>query len=211
MKNKFPKDKILEIGKDVLMSATEGIAYTRANLGISFVKAVNLIININGKIIFSGMGKSGIIARKLASTMSSTGTFSCYIHPVEALHGDLGMIKKHDILIIISNSGETPEIITFLKHVKDLNLDNEIIAITSQKNSKICQYVDIKLFTHISRETRKKDSQLYYVPTTSTTVAMALGDALISACRLTKGFELTSFLKYHPEGHIGKLLKTKIG
>lgn len=193
---------ILQIGKNVLEIAATNIQNTQRLLDESFVHAVKLLYKTKGKIILSGIGKSGIIAKKIAATLSSTGTFSIYIHPNEAFHGDFGMIKSEDTLIVFSHSGETMEVIDFLRIVKNLKLKNKILAITAKENSNIAQYADITILTHVGEENNIEDLGL--VPTTSTTVALALGDALALALQKLKGFKIDHILKNHPGGQVGK-------
>lgn len=200
---------ILEDGQGVFGMAIDGILRLKDLLDASFVQAAKLIAASQGKVIFSGVGKSGIIAKKLSSTLSSTGVCGHYIHPVDALHGDLGMIQKEDVLIMLSNSGNSSEVITFLEHVKKLGFNNKIITITAKSNSKIGEYADIELFTHVVIESMYDDIVLQHVPTTSTTVTLVLGDALISAVHLLKNSASNNFIKCHPGGNIGKMLSVK--
>lgn len=196
-------DYILEIGKNVLKSAAANIQNTQRLLDESFISAVKLLYITKGNIILSGIGKSGIIAKKIAATLSSTGTFSIYIHPSEAFHGDFGMINSKDTLIIFSHSGETKELLDFLRIEKKLNPKNKIIVITSKENSTISNYADITLLTHVTVENGDEDLRL--IPTTSTTVTIALGDALAIALQKLKGFKIDHLFKNHPGGQIGKL------
>lgn len=196
-------DYILEIGKNVLKIAATNIQNTQRLLDKSFINAVKLLYITKGNIILSGIGKSGIIAKKIAATLSSTGTLSIYIHPSEAFHGDFGMINSEDTLIIFSHSGETQELLDFLRIEKKLKPKNKIIVITSKENSTISNYADITLLTHVNEENDDEDLRL--IPTTSTTVAIALGDALAIALQKLKGFKIDHFLKNHPGGQIGKL------
>lgn len=192
---------ILQIGKDVLKTASINIRYTEKMLDDSFVDAVKLLYKTKGNIILSGIGKSGIIAKKITATLCSTGTFSCFIHPNEAFHGDFGMIKPQDTIIVFTHSGETKEILAFLRIIKSKKYDNKVIAITSKKESSIEKYVDIVLQTHVIKESDDEDVRL--IPTTSTTVTLALGDALAIALQKLKGFKIEHFFQYHPGGQIG--------
>lgn len=200
-------DPILQIGKNVLENAATNIQNTQRLLDESFVYAVKLLYKTKGKIILSGIGKSGIIAKKIAATLSSTGTFSVYIHPNEAFHGDFGMINSEDTLIVFSHCGETREVLDFLRVVKNLKRRNKIIAITSKGSSIISQYADITILTHVREENDDEDLKL--IPTTSTTVTIALGDALTMALLKLKGLKIDDFLKNHPGGQASKLVRIK--
>lgn len=197
-------DLILKVGKNVLKTAIRNLQKAESTLDESFINAVKLLYRTKGNIILSGIGKSGIIAKKIASTLSSTGTFSIYIHPNEAFHGDFGMINSEDSLIVFSHSGETTEIIDFLRVIKNLKPKNKILAITSQIGSTISQYADVTILTHVKEENHDEDLKL--IPTTSTTITLVLGDALILALQKLKGFQMKHFLKNHPGGEIGKTL-----
>lgn len=195
-------NNILQTGKNVLKIAAINLQKTQGLLDESFVHAVKLLYKTKGNIILSGIGKSGIVAKKIAATLSSTGTLSIYIHPSEAFHGDFGMINSKDTLIVFSHSGETKEILDFLRAIKNFKPRNKIIAITSRRNSTISQCADITILTHVKEESADEDLKLS--PTTSTTVTIALGDALALALQKLKGFKINHFLKNHPGGQIGK-------
>lgn len=199
------KDQILQVGKDILKMASININHTQEMLDESFIDAVELLNNTSGKIILSGIGKSGIIAKKITATLCSTGTFSYFIHPNEAFHGDFGMIKPDDTIIVFTHSGETKELISFLEIIKGSKFGNKVIAITSKNNSKIVKFADIILQTHVVKESDDEDIKL--IPTTSTTVTLALGDALAIALQKLKGFKIEHFYKYHPGGKIGSELR----
>jgi len=149
-----------------------------------------------------GIGKSGIVARKIAATLSSTGTFSLFVHPVEALHGDFGMIGRDDVIIVISHSGETPEVINFANIVKKFG--NKIIAITANEKSELGKLADIILPTHVREEACKICTTFNLAPTTSALVESALGDAISSALQEMKGFKQEHFVRLHPGGTLGK-------
>lgn len=199
------KHQILKVGKDVLKIAVENITYVEQLLGESFCEAVNILHNTKGNIIVSGIGKMGIIAKKTAATLSSTSTFSYYIHPNDAFHGDFGMIKPEDTLLMFSHSGETEELLNFLSMVRKLYRNNKIIAITAKNDSTLALTADVAVLTHVAKENNDKDFK--YIPTTSTTVTLALGDALVIALLKLKGFKITHFLKFHPGGELGKHAK----
>jgi arabinose-5-phosphate isomerase len=199
------KSLILKVGKDVLKTAADNITRSQEMLGDAFYEAVELLYNTKGHIVVSGIGKSGIIAKKIAATLSSTGTFSYYMHPNEAFHGDFGLIKAEDTILIFSHSGETEELIRFLAVIKDLHKENKIITITSGVNSSLALCSDISLYTHVAKENDDNDFKL--IPTTSTTVTLAIGDAIAISLQKIKGFKMSHFLKYHPGGNIGKQLR----
>ncbi|MDB9776464.1 KpsF/GutQ family sugar-phosphate isomerase, partial [Alphaproteobacteria bacterium] len=167
-----------------------------------FADAVNAILLLKGKIILSGIGKSGHIANKIASTFTSTGIVSIFLHPVEASHGDLGIIEKNDIVILLSNSGATIEINDIVNYSKKNGI--KIIGITSNKNSDLAKNSDIKIIL----PRHKESDPLGIAPTTSTTLALIVGDALCSSVLAYKNFDRSSFKKFHPGGKIGKNLKT---
>lgn len=194
-------DPILQTGKNVLKTAAKNIQNTQRLLDESFTNAVELLYRTKGNIILSGIGKSGIVAKKIVSTLSSTGTLSIYIHPSEAFHGDFGMINPKDTLIVFSHSGETKEILDFLRVIKNFKRRNKIIVITSIRHSTISQYADITILTHVKEENDDEDLKLS--PTISTTVTIALGDALALALQKLKGFKIDHILKNHPGGQIG--------
>lgn len=196
------KINILQIGKEVLKNETEALRLAGRKLDIAFIKVIEEMYRARGKIILSGIGKSGIVARKVAATLSSTGTFSLFVHPVEALHGDLGMIEKKDIVIVISHSGETPEVINFVNIVKGFG--NKIIVITADKKSTLAGLADEILLTHVKEEACKICTTFNLAPTTSTLVELALGDAIASALQEIKGFKQKHFVKFHPGGTLGK-------
>lgn len=165
---------------------------------------VALIANASGRIILSGIGKSGIICRKIAATLSSTGTPAFFLHPAEAIHGDLGMIVKGDIVIAISNSGETEELVRLLEYIKRMGA--HLVAITGKASSTLAQFADEALVYQIEEE----GCPLGLAPMASTTVTLALGDALAAAVMEQRGFTEREFAQYHPGGKLGaKLLLVK--
>lgn len=202
----MPKINILQIGKEVLKNESDAIQTVEKTLDSSFVEAVELLYHAKGKIVLAGIGKSGIVARKIAATLSSTGTFSLFVHPVEALHGDFGMIGRDDVVILISHSGKTPEIINFANIVKKFG--NKIIAITSDEKSELGKLANVILLTHVREEACKICTTFNLAPTTSALVESALGDAISSALQEMKGFKQEHFAKFHPGGALGKLDKT---
>lgn len=170
----------------------------------NFLDAITLILNTKGKLIITGVGKSGLVGAKMAATFASTGTSSFFLHPTEALHGDLGMIGKEDILLAISSSGESEELTKILPHIK--RFDIPLIGLTGNPRSSLGSYADV--FLDISVE--KEACPLGIAPTTSTTLTMALGDALAVALMKHRGFKQEDFASFHPGGALGKKLFVKI-
>ena len=192
--------EILEIGKKVIEEEREALKGTEEALDKNFVEAVKLIYDIKGKLVVTGMGKSGLVGQKIAATLASTGTPSFFLHPAEAIHGDLGMISKDDAVLAISNSGNTPEIVAIIPTIK--RWGNPIIAITNNKESKLAKESDIHLFLNVKREA----CRLNLAPTSSTTATLALGDALAVALLEMRGFTSEDFAQFHPGGSLGKKL-----
>jgi arabinose-5-phosphate isomerase len=168
------------------------------HLDQSFVDAVELIATCNGRVVTMGVGKSGIICKKISATLASTGTPSFFLHPTEAIHGDLGMLVKGDVVLAISNSGETEELIRILPSVKRIGA--EIVAITGNANSTLAKGAD----HHLSAAISKEACPLGLAPTASTTATLALGDALAMALLARKGFQEEDFAFLHPGGKLGK-------
>lgn len=169
-----------------------------------YQRVLNLIMNCKGHVILSGMGKSGHVGRKMSATLASTGTPSFFIHPAEAFHGDLGMITPYDLLILISASGETDEILKLVPSLK--NFGNRIIAITNNGNSTLAKNADAVLELHMANETCLNN----LAPTTSTTLTMAIGDALAIAMIHQRKFMPNDFARYHPGGSLGRRLLTRV-
>lgn len=190
----------VQAAKDVLMSEAQALIEVASKLDQSFDKAIDVILNHRGKIVITGMGKSGHVAQKIAATLSSTGTPSVYLHPAEAVHGDLGIYNPGDPTIIISKSGSTSEILCLIPTLRQFQ--SPIIAIVSNLNSPIALKADVVLDAGVLSEA----DPLGMVPTTSTLVSMAIGDALASVLMKIKGFKQSDFAKLHPAGQIGKNL-----
>lgn len=169
-----------------------------------YQRVLNLIMNCKGHVILSGMGKSGHVGRKMSATLASTGTPSFFIHPAEAFHGDLGMITPYDLLILISASGETDEILKLVPSLK--NFGNRIIAITNNGNSTLAKNADAVLELHMANETCPNN----LAPTTSTTLTMAIGDALAIAMIHQRKSMPNDFARYHPGGSLGRRLLTRV-
>jgi arabinose-5-phosphate isomerase len=198
------KDEIIRIGKKVLKIEADAVKTLASNLDNNFFRAVDLLFSSRARVIVTGMGKSGLVGRKLAATLSSCGTPALFIHPAEAGHGDLGMVVKEDVLIAISYSGETKEIIGLLDFFKRAGI--RLISITGNKKSKLAEYSDIVLEARVEKEAEPNG----LVPTASSTAALALGDALAIALMKKRGFGEKDFAVFHPKGEAGKkLLKIK--
>ncbi|EOX8193528.1 SIS domain-containing protein [Escherichia coli] len=185
----------------------QGLALQRLSSAVDeeqYRRALNFIINCRGHVILSGMGKSGHVARKMAATLASTGTPSFFVHPAEAFHGDLGMITPQDILILISASGETDEVLKLIPSLK--NFKNKIIAITNNGNSTLARNSDAVLELYMECETCPNN----LAPTTSTTLTIAIGDALAIAAIHYRKFMPHDFARYHPGGALGRRLLTRV-
>lgn len=194
----------LNIAKEVLSLEAQAITKTIDSLNDTFNSVCKVILDCKGKIIVTGMGKSGHIARKTAATMASTGTPAFFVHPAEASHGDLGMITKEDIVLIFSNSGATDELLNILPMLK--RFATKIIAVTSNAHSKIAIHADFHILINVTQEA----CPFNLAPTTSTTTALAIGDALAISVLKARGFNQKDFAKYHPAGKLGKRLLLKI-
>ena len=176
------------------------LSEVREMLDGTYVEAVEILFKCKGKIVITGMGKSGLIARKIVSTMVSTGTKSTYLHPADAIHGDLGVLQPDDILLAISKSGETEEILNILDYVKQMEVP--IIAITANRDSLLARQSNVVLFTPIGKEA----CPLNLAPTSSTTAALVVGDSLSMVLMKMRGFQPSSFAMLHPGGQLGKRL-----
>ena len=196
------RSKIKKVGQEVIKLESLALTKLSKSLGNDFIKAVELISNLNGKIIISGVGKSGNIAGKIAASFTSTGIPAIYLNPVDASHGDMGIVEKSDILIILSNSGESHELADLINFSKKKKI--KIISITSIKKSLLSKNSDINLILPSHKEADK----LQTIPTTSTTMSLALGDALCCSVLSLRKFDKKSFVELHPGGKIGKKLKT---
>jgi len=194
------KNDLLKIGKSVLSIERDAIDNLNEQLDEKFVEAVETILRCRGRVVLTGMGKSGIICRKIAATLISTGTQALFIHPSEAKHGDLGLITQKDVVIALSNSGETKDIIELIPHLKMLR--NKIISITSNPDSTLSKQADVSLSIVIQRE----GCPLNLAPMASTTTMLALGDAISAALMDAKKFNEDDFSLFHPEGRLGQIL-----
>ena len=196
------KSKIKKVGQEVIKLESIALAKLAKSLDKNFIKAVELISQQNGKIIVSGVGKSGNIAGKIAASFTSTGIPAIYLNPVDESHGDMGIVEKNDVLIILSNSGESHELADLINFSKKKKI--KIISITSSKKSLLSKNSDIGLVLPPHSEADK----LQTIPTTSTTMSLALGDALCCSVLSLRKFDKKSFSELHPGGKIGKKLKT---
>ncbi|MDR1875993.1 MAG: KpsF/GutQ family sugar-phosphate isomerase [Flavobacteriaceae bacterium] len=197
-------EKILNAGKDTVLFEINELQSLYNRLGDDFLEAVRYILNSKGKLVLCGIGKSAHIANKLVATFNSTGTPSQFLHAAEAKHGDLGLLSKDDVVLCISNSGtssEIQEIVPFLKEYSGV-----LIAMTANKNSLLAELAEVILDTYIEKEADPNN----LAPTTSTTVQLALGDALAIALLKAKNFKSSDFAKYHPGGALGKKLLWKV-
>jgi arabinose-5-phosphate isomerase len=195
---------ILLKGKRVIEIELEAVRSLSDRLNESFIEAVRLIYNSPGRVVFTGMGKSGLIARKIVATMNSTGTAAIYMHPTDALHGDLGMVRNGDIAIIISKSGATEELTNLISMFSRMNV--KIIGILGAPKSTLAKSCDIVLDASVKEEACPHD----LAPTSSTTASLVLGDALAVAILELRGFTAEDFAMLHPAGSLGKRLSLKI-
>lgn len=196
---------ILDVAKDALQTEADALLRIKRDLGDEFVRAVESILECNGKVIMTGMGKSGLVAKKIAATLASTGTPSFYMHPGEAFHGDLGMISKGDIVIALSYSGETDEVLKIVPFIHDNG--NTLISMTGNSNSSLAKNSDIHLDVRVEREA----CILHLAPTTSTTAQLAMGDALACALMKVRNFTSMDYARLHPGGSLGRRLLMTVG
>jgi arabinose-5-phosphate isomerase len=195
---------LLERGKRVIRLECEALVETERRLDERFVRAVELIAASTGRVIVAGIGKSGLIGRKIAATFTSTGTPATFLHPVDSVHGDLGIVGGDDVAILISKSGETDELVGLLEHLKRFGVHT--IALTGAMESTLARHSDIALDTWVAEEACPHD----LAPTTSTTAALAIGDALAVALLEDKGFRREDFARIHPGGSLGRQLLTRV-
>lgn len=195
---------IFELGKAVLQAEAQAICHLSDTLNENFIKAVQILLACKGRVVVSGVGKSGHIARKIAATLASTGTPAFFVHAAEAAHGDLGMITKEDVVIAISYSGSSSELLAIVPTI--VREDTPIIAITGSDSNPLANHATVNLNIHVEREA----CPLNLAPTSSTTVTLALGDALAVACLDAKGFGPEDFARSHPGGALGRRLLTHV-
>ena len=198
------REQIIERGRRVLRLERDALGEVERRLGDAFANAVEMIAASKGRVIVAGVGKSGLIGRKIAATLTSTGTQSIFLHPVESVHGDLGIVGSEDIAILISKSGESDELLSLLEHLKRLGVRS--IALTGDCESSLGRLSDVALDAWVNEEACPHD----LAPTTSTTAALALGDALAVALLEEKGFRREDFARIHPGGSLGRRLLTRV-
>lgn len=209
MRSEFSPDEALRLARETLLieaAAVQALAerIEHEPLAGAFAQAVRLLLECTGRVVVSGMGKSGHVARKLAATLASTGTPAYFVHPAEASHGDLGMVTEHDVFIAMSNSGEVEELTRIVPLVK--RMGTRLISITGRADSTLARYADIHLDCAVEREA----CPLRLAPTASTTAQLALGDALAVAVLDARGFGADDFARTHPGGALGRRLLTHV-
>ncbi len=203
--NRLASEKgIFELGKAVLHTESQAISHLADTLDENFIKAVQLLLNCKGRVVVSGVGKSGHIARKIAATLASTGTPAFFVHAAEAAHGDLGMITKEDVVIAISYSGSSSELLAIVPTI--VREGTPIISITGSDSNPLANHSTVNLNIHVEKEA----CPLNLAPTASTTVTLAIGDALAVACLDAKGFGPEDFARSHPGGALGRRLLTHV-
>lgn len=196
--------EIIKIAQGIYTTEIEALIKRRDNLDETFLKAIKKILDCKGKVVLTGIGKTGIIARKISATLASTGTTSTYMNSTEGLHGDLGLINKEDIVIAISNSGESGEISAIIPAIR--NIGAYIIAMTGNLNSSLALSADLALDTHVDEE----GCPLNLAPMSSTTSALVMGDALAGCLMKLRDFSPQNFAMYHPGGSLGRKLLTRV-
>ncbi len=198
------EEKILQRGKETILQEVENIRNLADSLGEEFVKVVKLILDCDGKVVLTGMGKSGLVAKKISATLASTGTPSFYLHPADGIHGDMGMVSKNDIVIALSNSGESSEIVNILPTIKLIGCP--LVGMVGREKSTLGSYSDYILFTKITGEA----CPLGLAPTTSTSCQLVLGDALALAIMEQRNFTKNQYAIFHPGGALGRKLLMKV-
>ncbi len=197
-------DGWLELAREVLDIEMEGLAAVRAQLGSGFLAALELLAACTGRVVVTGIGKSGLVARKIAATLSSTGTPAFFLHPVEGAHGDLGMIRRDDVVLALSNSGETDELNSLLPALRALGVS--VVGITSGADSTLARLSDVTIEARVPREA----CPMNLAPTASTTAALAVGDALAVCLMRIKDFSTKDFKRVHPAGALGARLSQPV-
>ena len=198
-------EELLLTARNTIHAEAEALATLEHSLGEEFLRAVDIILNCRGKLIVTGMGKSGHIACKIAATLASTGTPSFFLHPAEAFHGDLGMISKEDVVLALSYSGETDEILKIIPFVHENG--NKLIAMTGKSHSSLARNADV----HLDIMVREEACILRLAPTSSTTAQLAMGDALATALMRARNFTAMDFARLHPGGSLGRRLLMTVG
>jgi arabinose-5-phosphate isomerase len=202
--NKTTGNRTISIAKEVIRKEAQAIFDLENKINHEFVQAVNLLATCKGRVIISGMGKSGIIGRKIAATLTSTGTSAMFLHPAEGMHGDLGAVHKDDVIICISKSGDTSELFQIFPVLKRIGVP--IISIVGNRRSRIAERSDIVLDVSVKEEA----CPFNLAPTSSTTAALVMGDALAVALLEKRNFNSEDFSMFHPGGSLGKKLSMKI-
>ncbi|MBR2325962.1 MAG: KpsF/GutQ family sugar-phosphate isomerase [Alistipes sp.] len=203
--NSSKREDMLDIARETLQIEADALLRIKHDLGEEFVEAVEAILACNGKVIMTGMGKSGLVAKKIAATLASTGTPSFYLHPGEAFHGDLGMISKEDVIVALSYSGETDEVLKIVPFIHENG--NTLISMTGKKESALAKNSNIHLDVAVEREA----CILHLAPTSSTTAQLALGDALACALMKARSFSSMDYARLHPGGTLGRRLLMTVG
>ena len=201
----YDKSKFCVVGREVIKTEIEALEALLPRIDDNFIAACECILKCTGRIVVMGIGKPGYIARKFAATLSSTGTAAFFVHPAEASHGDIGMLRSEDVVMIFSNSGNTPEIVSILPALKRLKV--KIIALTGNQNSILAKEAFINLDVSVAKEA----CAIGLAPTSSTTAALAMGDALSMALLTARNFTREDFALSHPGGILGKILTLKVG
>lgn len=191
-----------ETARQVLTIEAEAVAALAARLDSSFDAAVDLLVGCKGRVVVTGMGKSGIVCQKIAATLSSTGTPAYFLHPAEAVHGDIGLLVEGDVVLAVSNSGETEEIVRCLELVRRVGVP--VVAFTGRSGSTLARHANVHVDVSVAREACALD----LAPTASTTAALAMGDALAVACYERRGFTEKDFARRHPGGRLGRKILT---
>ena len=192
------REEIIETGKEVIRIEAEAVSNLSSSINDEFVKAIEVMAECKGRVVLTGMGKSGLIARKIVATLNSTGTAAIFLHPTDALHGDLGMVRKDDVVILISKSGDTQEISNLIPMFKRLKV--KLIAMAGKRDSKLGRECDIFLNIDVKEEACPHD----LTPTASTTATLAMGDALSVALLQKRNFTAEDFAFLHPGGVLVK-------
>ena len=198
-------DATLALARDTLAIESQAISAAAARLDGRFVQAVRIALNCGGRLVVTGMGKSGHVGRKITATLASTGTPAMFVHPAEASHGDLGMITRADVVLAISNSGESEELTAILPLIKRMGVP--LLAMTGRASSSLGRHADVVLDTGVEKEACPHN----LAPTASTTVQLAMGDALAVALLSARGFRPDDFARSHPGGALGRKLLTLVG
>lgn len=192
-----------DIGRKVMLDEAEATSSVAAGLDHRFDEAVNLLLSCTGRIVVLGLGKSGHVGRKIAATLASTGSSAFFVHAAEAFHGDFGMITANDVVIAISNSGETVEVTEAIPHIRGIGA--RVIALTGKDKSSLAEASDAVLYCPVRREADPLD----LAPTSSSTAALAMGDAVAVVLMTAKGFDKRKFAAFHPGGSLGRKLEKR--